>query len=453
MPRAAPLPTAASPTAVSRFVLGAGWGCAMVMSKRGPHWHCFRGSSPSTQIPWMEGRTQFFAGPDRLREVDDSWMIEEIGLGPLIPITRCLRPPRTFKNPKNVFKADIKTAYKSSGERLIDWPEVKAGNRGCDAPWQDPENAFTCRAGVNGLGVFCSGTTREGLFGSPSDCPTKRGAPFVAHPPQTYPRTGCSTSATPAPVKATEGLTADKLEPSPMQGATTGFDYAFGPRGVCVVSKGVVSCVGAVATPRVTTRMSHVRVSPGQDASACAIGADSRLYCWGEAYASPKDPSLPIAVIIRPAPPNSDDAAIDRRPGEEYNCSIHYPCYAKRKIRACPDSQALRGAAAWSDLLPQAERLAGSQVSVRGILKTALPFNTMEGCSGPYNDCCYPERAYMAIDRTLILPNLSCKGDESRLCCELEVGKTVIATGWLTTDLSGDAAWRLESAQLCLASQ
>lgn len=247
-----------------------------------------------------------------------------------------------------------------------------------------------------------------------------------------------------------EGVALDQLK-SPY--ANRLFDYDFGPRGVCGVQDGIVRCVGAVASPEASLPLSHVRVSPGQDASACAIGNDHRLYCWGEAYASSGHRNSPVAIAVVPVPvpTNSDRAAIDYARHWGSSCAIHRPCYAKQKLQRCPDSL-LREAAAWPRVFREANRLAGTKVTVRGDLGFNGFLRTLAWCG---NDCCNIAVTRMSLDGSLSLMGFACRVDESRMCCDLEVDRTVIATGVLTPPEENefDPKWSLASPQLCFAGR
>jgi hypothetical protein len=105
--------------------------------------------------------------------------------------------------------------------------------------------------------------------------------------------------------------------------------------------------------------------------------------------------------------------------------------------------------------------LQGKQVTVRGPLRRLNSICTMMFCA---NSCCNRCGASLALADAAALaetdavrrdamilgiggPQLSCSGDESLVCCDVETtGQTVVAQGTLQRNGSG---WMLADSQLC----
>jgi hypothetical protein len=113
----------------------------------------------------------------------------------------------------------------------------------------------------------------------------------------------------------------------------------------------------------------------------------------------------------------------------------------------------------WSDLLASAETLWGQEVQVRGLLGVGTrTFGWNNACVREgFRACCNDEGARIVLGgatETLGLPDLSCSGDESLLCCDVPAyGQVVVATGRLTKAAPErsppDPRWILEDARLC----
>jgi hypothetical protein len=106
--------------------------------------------------------------------------------------------------------------------------------------------------------------------------------------------------------------------------------------------------------------------------------------------------------------------------------------------------------------------LEGKPVTVRGPLQRLGAICTMMFCA---NSCCNRCGASLALADAAALaetdsarrdakilgvggPQLSCGGDESLVCCDVETtGQTVVAQGTLQRNGSG---WMLANSQLCL---
>jgi hypothetical protein len=114
----------------------------------------------------------------------------------------------------------------------------------------------------------------------------------------------------------------------------------------------------------------------------------------------------------------------------------------------------------WSDLLASAESLSGQEVHVRGRLGAGRrTFGWANACvMEGFRACCNHEGARIVLGgatETLGLPELSCSGDESLLCCDVPAyGQVVVATGRLTNAAPErsppDPRWMLENVRLCI---
>ena len=310
---------------------------------------------------------------------------------------------------------------------------------------------FTCARQPSG--IVCWGASRDGLFGSAAACPAdlRRSWPTRGAGPIAAPAATCSP--TPEPIAGSDRF---KRLLGPMMGGkptrppevTDNFDI--GPRGICMVSEaGEVWCKGAIETPRKVAAASVV-VSPGENASACAVTKDQRLVCWGEGYSAPKTPNRPVAITLEPLPPpppNPNPAPVDS-PGSGKpwgtSCLIRRSCErVARSIPACPaGTNGLSVEAAAS--LPADGRI----VSVQGPLQLGDSWTTLVGCSESDPVTGKPREVAACcntVTRTIVvgegrakgvrLDGLRCIGDESRVCCDLVAsGQMVVATGKLVAD-------------------
>ncbi len=311
---------------------------------------------------------------------------------------------------------------------------------------------FSCITGPATQGILCWGASRDGFFGSKAACPESVRASWPSvngGPAIRAPNVACA--AWPAPVPAFAGLTIDRIADPAAVGHTGALDLGIGPRGACIVHDGHVRCAGAVPTPRAGP-LTRVRVSPGQDASACAIGADGAVYCWGEGYSTDPATGVTARLRIEPRLPNSDAAAIDNDGKTGPSCFVHRPCYQKRSLAACATGAAAL-ARPWPALRGDGlTGLEGRPTRVSGTLRAGSGYRTAVGCD---DDCCNSSGGPMVVGEEtngLVLDGLGCFGDESRRCCDIVPGQRVIAEGKLRRykrqpEYSG---WMLEDAQLCL---
>ena len=341
---------------------------------------------------------------------------------------------------------------------------------------------FTCA--WQPRGVVCWGASRDGFFGSPRQCPDNlRSAwPALLGGKLAAPNAACS--ATPALVEGSDDarflVSSGTLDGKPIEPRMLTQELDTGPRGLCMVSnRGEVWCRGAVASPSALgAKASQVVVSRGGDPAACAILDDGRLVCWGEGYSPRCHPDQAVSIALVPfAPvgpvPNPNPAPIDSAPPTDgrpwaQDCLIRHECpIVAKDLAACPPELAA-SAMPVTDVAASAERLSGQVVSVRGPLtlgsnmrKGSLD-DLLENALGkwkpptPTHDC-GPDARVAAVREPqhhgLDLDGYACKGDESRLCCNVAVkGQTVVASGRLQAPRSGHS-WKLTGAvKMCAVS-
>ena len=319
---------------------------------------------------------------------------------------------------------------------------------------------YTCAAGD---GLWCWGGSRDGVFGTAAAC-----APAVrlAWPTRAGPVAAPNATCAPVPVRVPGFSDADAGRPSPAwQNArrfvktSRGFEqFSVGPRGVCGVAYGKARCRGAVPTPVMPAGspedLAGVVVSAGDRPSACANAEQRRkVICWGAGYSPESDPARPVEIDFAEGT-SSGAPVVDfppRPPAGEWprQCLVH---------RACPEAPpplptcaARADTPAWADLRPRAAGLVGTRISVRGALAVGRP---IRGCAS--HDCCQSigERGIVVgvtdldADGALSLAGLSCKGDDSRLCCSAPAyGQQVRVEGKLAR--SGRSDYVLQSPQIC----
>jgi len=293
---------------------------------------------------------------------------------------------------------------------------------------------FTCSATETRPdegGIVCWGASRDGFFGKKRSCPERlRLAWPTLEAPVPAPDAGCA----PAPV--------------PVPGVNMSIhEYDVGPRGLCFEHDGRVSCVGAIASPRSGT-LHDVHVSPGQDASACAFGTVDAVVCWGEGYSAAGAPSEPVPIAFESIP-NPDAAIVDRPGGWSEDCRIHRDC--KIRPRVLPTCVVGDIAAVWSDLINDVDKSVGRTVRVSGPLVLGPGgFSTLVECGT--GACCNLLDMDIGIGGAPIalkLEGLTCRGDESRLCCNAPAyGQMVIASGRLEAN-GTRGHFKLLDAEVC----
>jgi hypothetical protein len=183
---------------------------------------------------------------------------------------------------------------------------------------------------------------------------------------------------------------------------------------------------------------------------------------------------LMAAVAAAPPPPvNPNPGAVDlpkREPGKAWpaSCLVHRACsVVARKLAPCARGTTARP---WTEVAAAADKLAGTKVSVRGPLVLGPVSHAGILCTEddpktgkPIPICC-PHKT-TATAGVLIgdgptrlgLRDHVCKGDMSRLCCNVDsLGQIVVATGRLEAvtgedPLTGLAQWKLAGdLALCL---
>ena len=300
---------------------------------------------------------------------------------------------------------------------------------------------FTCM--TTDTGIKCWGASRDGLFGVPGSCPEKlrREWPTPSGPVRA-PNASCT--ATPVQIPG-----------------TTEFDphFTVRPRQICFASGGSERCLSGVPKPR-DRKIAHYKVSPGSDASACAVRGEG-VICWGENYSPPSAPDEPVPITFEPLPPIGDMAIIGDLDATRWKpkCQIQRPCYEPvRKLPPCEGKVNARSAA---EILSSASSLAGQIVSARGPLGVGELTPSRRGGGLISCDrttaCCDGVSASVVLgadNGTLAVGDLRCSGDESRVCCNAPAyGQTVVATGRLSRDRDatgpGTSGWRLLDVRLC----
>jgi hypothetical protein len=316
---------------------------------------------------------------------------------------------------------------------------------------------FTCArpAGKPAPGIVCWGASRDGLFGSASLCPSGLVRAWPTRQPDAVisaPRATCSQA--PVPIPGSDRFKTDNFD--------------IGPRGICMVSEqGELWCKGAIPAPS-KLAVDSVVVSAGENASACARAKDGRLYCWGQGYSPGNALNRPVAITFEafPAPPahNPNPAPVDTPSrGDPWGktCGIHRTCErVARTLTPCP-----AGVAGIIDAAALALPADGRNVSVQGPLGIGTLLQTRVGCSEPdplsgeplpVTACCnYRGGPIVLGDRKrLAIEGFACKGDESRLCCDLNVhDQIVVAKGRLLpyqdSPHQSSPVYTLKDATLC----
>lgn len=232
-----------------------------------------------------------------------------------------------------------------------------------------------------------------------------------------------------------------------------------GPRGLCGSDyRGGTRCVGGIGTP--PPRVTRVAVSQGDDASACGVDEDG-IVCWGEAYSPHGRPRSPARIRIEHVPDLSAPV-LDNRGRFDRDCRIKRPC--TREWTQPPRCEEGQAAEPWATLAPHAAAERGKLVSVTGYFVVGPGMMTLAGCGrwgkdekpppNPPTVCCNGSWAPLGLvseDFALRLEGMECEGDESRLCCSAPAtGQAIVATGRLEwIDGRGDSGWTLLDPKLC----
>lgn len=298
---------------------------------------------------------------------------------------------------------------------------------------------FTCLTDPEG--IRCWGASRDGFFGAPGSCPkaVEREWPTMGEPINA-PHARCSP--VPAAVPIGHGY-----QPN----------FSVGPRGLCVPEESKVHCAGAILAPRLDG-VQNVKVSAGQDASACTV-RDGSVLCWGEGYSQPNALDVPVAIALA-SPPGGAEAAVlgaTDPAGWDANCLVRTKCTASAApLGACGPEVHPRD---WSEVLSSASKSTGRRISVRGRLGVGLVSGTLAGCPGSGGrGCCNRTGGPVVLggaSEVLALGGFFCSGDDSQSCCNAPAyGQFVVATGELVPgDSTGSGInWTLANAALCLES-
>ncbi|MGO9838129.1 MAG: hypothetical protein ACLP1X_28440, partial [Polyangiaceae bacterium] len=240
---------------------------------------------------------------------------------------------------------------------------------------------FTCAADPKG--ILCWGANQDAFFGARGSCP-----PEVR---RSWPTLQGTTSAPNAACPAHPERVAGIAE-FPMR-------FEVGPRGICVGVGGAIQCRGAIPTPRGSTTAFQktvvaeseeaaralgaytitapnvIAVSPGEDASACAIHADGSVVCWGEGYSPADAIDLPVPISFETAAPPSEVAVYGTYGSpdiwDDDDCVIRRGCTLRPAVvPACPIAEGgnrrFKDAPRWSELADSAKEQEEQIVRVRG---------------------------------------------------------------------------------------
>jgi hypothetical protein len=243
------------------------------------------------------------------------------------------------------------------------------------------------------------------------------------------------------------------------------FRASVGARGLCVVRNDSrrMLCAGAIPTPKMDA-VQDVKVSPGDDASACALSAAGDVLCWGESYSPPGAHGQAVRIPLGPPPPSPDASVFDppHTGAWEDKCQIHQPCeHVPAQLPRCPDGYEAKD---WSQTEPW--KLDGQAVTVRGPLVASRRIRrrglaavaAIYGITLPSGPCgAQHAEAPIVIGglyQELAIESLWCRGDDSRLCCNAPAyGQTVIATGRLVDREGLLGRYELHDAKLCVEGQ
>jgi hypothetical protein len=295
--------------------------------------------------------------------------------------------------------------------------------------------------------IRCWGGSRDGVFGTRVNCPAalKKAWPTRAGS-VAAPRATCTN----VPVEIAALSTVAPMR----RGDSRGFSA--GPRGLCALGDWKVRCLGAIPTPafapHISRAVQRVVVGSGDQPSACAVH-EGAVYCWGAGYSADAARTRPVRITF-PEGVAAGSPVVDfpaPTGGWPEACLIHRACDdVPPPIDPCDGKSA--APPSWAELEPRAPSLVGTTVSVRGALLVGP--RDMYSCPTG-SPCCSVARARrIALDAwdrdgedLLVLGNLRCVGDDSRLCCKVPAyGQLVRAIGALKTAPGG---YVLEKPALC----
>jgi hypothetical protein len=290
---------------------------------------------------------------------------------------------------------------------------------------------FTCVS--DRQGIACWGANQDAFFGEPASFPDalRRSWPTL-HGPVAAPRAACSTS--------------------PVRISGSG-DFDAGPRGLCFDDGDDVQCIGAIPTPR-GGHLAAPKVSPGQDASACAL-RNGAVSCWGEAYSPPGARATPVAIELLATPPIKEVAVVGGIHGSGWGdgCIAHDGCWLEPgRLAPCPKGLEVQD---WSEVIASARTLVGTQVHVRGPLGV-LSLHPVAASASCKPHCCHQMFGDVVLGGAaapLGLLQKYCGGDESGVCCNAPAyGELVVASGQLQRGPSAPGerrGWMLYGVTLC----
>jgi hypothetical protein len=161
-------------------------------------------------------------------------------------------------------------------------------------------------------------------------------------------------------------------------------------------------------------------------------------------------PEPPADLVRRAELAASASAAPPAKKDWSPRCLASRGCPTKTAaIPSCVPGTKVPG---WSETFNDANKLVGKTIEVSGSL--GLTGSNPVGKACAPNECCHTLRFGMLLEsapEALLLPGLSCTGDDSELCCSVPAeSQKVVARGTLQHATgAGIVKWQLGSASLC----
>lgn len=159
------------------------------------------------------------------------------------------------------------------------------------------------------------------------------------------------------------------------------------------------------------------------------------------------------------ATPSKNAAVLDRRDPRKAarSCQVTSACKALHGLEPCPKDIRPIDAGAMRTFVPAA---LGESIAVRGRLGLAVERSTPSLCvqKSAMRDCCQRSSIQVFVGdiaNGVRLDEVSCHGDESRLCCDVPAfGQVVTAIGNVTpetdfTVVRHGGRWTLRASTLC----